>query len=430
MTTSTHDLVIVGGGIGGVIALRYARTAGLDAVLLEKQSGVGGLWRTLPDWQDLQILKEDWTLGDIPIADETAPSVRANIQAWVDVFALADGIVTDCEVSGAAWRGDHWDIRTTRGPYRGRFLLTATGAHNKARVPAVERRASKITEHHSSTLRDPETLRGQRVAVVGGGASAQDVLVQALEHGAAELHWIYRSVAWFTPTRRRKHEAVGLRLLGRQQLLGFSAARISAVIDRTVTERFARYDIKDLRPDGAFDLEKHQMVPGRARLLEDLATITRRKSQVAVLDGDQVVLETGERFSCDVVVWATGYDLDLGYTGIEDFASARRPADMAKHLHSLVLAKKHPNLFVFGPALLDTNGSAPFFYSHLAKAVAARIRGRDVIARRSIDHMVNYFDLVHMLAKADRRTYPPALWRLPYLRRLWRWQKATPLPLP
>ena len=76
-----YDLIIIGGGIGGIISLKYAKDAGLDAILLEKGDAVGGLWRDLPAWQDLQIRKEDWTLGDLPIAGEDQASVLANIRA-------------------------------------------------------------------------------------------------------------------------------------------------------------------------------------------------------------------------------------------------------------------------------------------------------------------------------------------------------------
>ena len=48
-----YDLLIAGGGNGGVIALHYAKRAGLKALLLEKQGVVGGLWTQLPKWQDI-----------------------------------------------------------------------------------------------------------------------------------------------------------------------------------------------------------------------------------------------------------------------------------------------------------------------------------------------------------------------------------------
>ena len=60
MTASNQvDVAIVGGGPGGVIALYYARQAGLEAILLEKQDAVGGLWAQLPAWQDIQNRAED-----------------------------------------------------------------------------------------------------------------------------------------------------------------------------------------------------------------------------------------------------------------------------------------------------------------------------------------------------------------------------------
>jgi len=49
MASNTHyDLIIVGGGIGGVICLKYARDAGLRTLLLERRERIGGLWRDLP----------------------------------------------------------------------------------------------------------------------------------------------------------------------------------------------------------------------------------------------------------------------------------------------------------------------------------------------------------------------------------------------
>ena len=46
-----YDLIVIGAGIGGVIALHYARRAGLRTRVLERQSVVGGLWAQLPAWQ-------------------------------------------------------------------------------------------------------------------------------------------------------------------------------------------------------------------------------------------------------------------------------------------------------------------------------------------------------------------------------------------
>ncbi len=48
-----HDLLIIGAGIGGILGLKYALDTGVDALLIEKQGVIGGLWARLPPWQDI-----------------------------------------------------------------------------------------------------------------------------------------------------------------------------------------------------------------------------------------------------------------------------------------------------------------------------------------------------------------------------------------
>ena len=72
------DVAIVGAGIGGVIALHYARRAGLKARVFDKAPAVGGLWRELPAWQDIQIAAADWTLSDLSLAGTFQPDILAN----------------------------------------------------------------------------------------------------------------------------------------------------------------------------------------------------------------------------------------------------------------------------------------------------------------------------------------------------------------
>ncbi len=105
------DLAIVGAGIAGVIHLHYARQAGLDALVLEAKPGLGGLWRELPAWQDIQISAADWAIGELPLAGPLQPQILANIEAWAKRFALHDGIRLGCPVRRARRRA--WCARAT-----------------------------------------------------------------------------------------------------------------------------------------------------------------------------------------------------------------------------------------------------------------------------------------------------------------------------
>ena len=132
------DVAIVGGGPGGIIALYYARQAGLDAVVLERQDVVGGLWAQLPSWQDIQNREEDWTLGDIPIAGVDQPSIVANIRQWVHKFDLAEHIRLNSPAISASPLSAGWDIQTPTGKLRAKALISATGGHNRAFLTSGE----------------------------------------------------------------------------------------------------------------------------------------------------------------------------------------------------------------------------------------------------------------------------------------------------
>ena len=135
---SNLDLIIVGGGIGGVICLKYAKDAGMSALLLERRERIGGLWRDLPPWQDIQIRKEDWTLGDLPLSGEHQPDVLRNIEAWVERFELSPQIRLNAPVTRARPHEGGWSVHTDSAAYEPKFLIAATGGHNRPVVPTEE----------------------------------------------------------------------------------------------------------------------------------------------------------------------------------------------------------------------------------------------------------------------------------------------------
>ena len=144
ITGKRFDVAIVGGGLAGVVALAYARRAGLDAVVLERQGRVGGLWRDLPAWQDIQISTADWQLGDLPLQGATQPHILANIEAWVEHFGLADGIQLNTPVQSARADAAGWELTTPQGLVQARHQVAATGAHNTPVIPACPRTRSTL----------------------------------------------------------------------------------------------------------------------------------------------------------------------------------------------------------------------------------------------------------------------------------------------
>ena len=418
----THDLAIIGAGIAGVIHLHYARQAGLDAVALEARPGLGGLWRELPAWQDIQISTADWAIGDLPLAGPRAPQILANIQAWVDRFALSDGIRLSSPVRRAHHDGQAWVLETPQGSVRARHLVAASGGHNTPLVPPVQRQGSRVTEWHASALHEPQQLAGRDVLVVGGGASAFDLIDQCLEHGVRRLMWAYRGgVRWFTPTTRPKAIAGSVRPFARMQAGGLSAAQQNAAIGADMRARYQKFGLTAIQPERAPDVLHDQLIPGRPRMIENFGRIERFVGAVAAIDGARVTLSDGTRLDADMILWGTGYATDLHYFEHPKLASIASVNELCTRSGCIFRSLDAPDLYFPGVGL-DGIGSAPWAYMLIARSIMSHIRGAARLDMAAADHKINHFEIVRHLAARDPGSYPEG--------RGWDWYRAMALDTP
>lgn len=424
------DLLIIGGGIGGVICLKYALDAGLRALVLEREAGVGGIWRSLPAWQEIQSSKEEWTLGDIPIAGADQASILGNIEAWMSRFGLSSRIRLGSPARSAKPDEGGWRVETDSGVYRSRFLLAATGGHNRPVIPPVERAGAAIAEYHSTQLMDPDSIQDRDVIVVGGGASAWDLLDLCFKHGARQVHWVYRSHKWMRPSLAPKITGGGNRRLAQAQMLGLPTPIVNRLLNRKLRARYQNMGLDQLLPDRDYDLDRDQSPPGRRTMLANLAKIQQHRGEIARIEGDEACLADGRRLKADVILWGTGFEMDLGYLDVGDLSRLTRLEEAASRCGSLFRALDAPNLFLLAPAILDTNVPTPWAYAHAAKSIMSHIKGRRIFDTRVAKTRAQYFDLVRFLAARDRGNYPWGRWKVRYLRLAFLWDGGKPLPLP
>lgn len=411
-----YDAIVIGAGLCGIVFLAYARKQGLRCIALEKQSDVGGLWYRLPAWQDIQNLRQDIALDGVPLRGVDQAAMHQFAREWVRRFRLEPHLRLGREVTGVARENGGWTVRTRAGEvFRTRHLVAASGVQNQPWIPEVERSGSEITENHSYDLRRPESLAGQRVTVVGAGASSQDLLELAIENGAREIHWVYRNeVKWFIPTMRKKQRAwPNLRELGvLQSLRGTKAA--SALMRWHLKIAYAHFGISGLAPDGPFDFDKHQLIPGRATLIRNLKRVTRHRAGIRSLRGRELVLSNGERLQTDRVLWGTGYTMDLSYLDLPEYRRVRRLEELFPKLGSLVRSLDYPDLFFLGMTVNNTSNSTPYSAAIEARTIISHMRGECEIPERTLPHHLTYWDVIRYFATFDRASYP-RWWKLKYL---------------
>ena len=215
-TTSTLPgqarIAIIGSGFSGLAAAIRLKQAGRDDfVVLERGLDVGGPWRdnTYPGCRcDVPSHLYSLSFAPNPSWSESFSQqgeIHAYLRGLVDRFDLAGHIHLDCEVADSAWDPDaqRWRTTTSRGAVETQFLVSAIGGLVEPKIPelpGLEQFPGKIM--HSARWDHDHDLGGERVAVVGTGASAIQFVPQ-IQPDVAELHLFQRTPPWIAPRVNR-----------------------------------------------------------------------------------------------------------------------------------------------------------------------------------------------------------------------------------
>ncbi len=202
------EIAIVGGGFGGLGMAAQLRLAGIDDfVLLERSDDVGGTWsaNTYPGCQcDIPSnlysfsfhRKHDWSRSY-----PEQPEILDYLHGVVERFGLMPHIRLGCELHDAAWdeREARWRIETPAGSLSARVLVIATGLLSEPSTPQIPGLGRfQGTTFHSARWNHAHDLTGERVAVLGTGASATQ-LVPRIQPHVGRLLVLQRTPPWILP---------------------------------------------------------------------------------------------------------------------------------------------------------------------------------------------------------------------------------------
>jgi cation diffusion facilitator CzcD-associated flavoprotein CzcO len=204
-----HEVVVVGAGFSGIGAAIKLRHAGFgDCVVLEEGNGVGGAWH----WNTYPGVGVDIPSFSYQFSFETsaewsrvyAPGgeLKAYAEHCVDRYGLRPRVRLDTKVVGAAFDDDEhlWRL-TTSGDEEltARFVVGATGVFTKPKPPDIPGLGDFAgTVMHTARWDHGEDLRGKRVAVVGTGASAVQV-IPSIAPLVKQLTVFQRTPVWCLP---------------------------------------------------------------------------------------------------------------------------------------------------------------------------------------------------------------------------------------
>ena len=207
-----HRVAIVGTGFSGLgMAIKLKQQGDDDFVLLERAGEIGGTWRdnTYPGCRcDVPSHLYSFSFAQNPNWSSTfspQPEILDYLKDCAERFGIGPHIRFDTEVERARWDDDEqrWEIDTSTGELTADVLIAAQGPLSDPSLPAVPGLDSfEGTAFHSAQWDHDHDLTGERVAVIGTGASAIQ-FVPEIQPQVEQLHVFQRSAPWVIPHRNR-----------------------------------------------------------------------------------------------------------------------------------------------------------------------------------------------------------------------------------
>ncbi|MFD3834809.1 flavin-containing monooxygenase [Streptomyces sp. NPDC058642] len=339
MTEHEHVRVaVIGSGFGGLgAAVRLRREGVTDFVVLERAGSVGGTWRdnSYPGCAcDVPSHLYSFSFApnpDWPRTFSGQEHIRAYLEHVADVFGLRPHLRFDSEVKMMTWDAERlcWDIETSSGRLSADLVVSATGPLSDPKtpdIPGLDSFPGKV--FHSARWDHDYDLRGKRVAMVGTGASAIQI-VPAIQPEVAELTLFQRTPPWVMPRvdrpitgfERRLHQQLTFTAHARRGLLwGIRELQVQAFTKRPnelgLVEKLAKSNmaraIKDpalrarLTPDYRIGCKRILLsstyYPALAQPNVDVVA-----SGLSEVRGSTLVAADGSEAEVDAIIFGTGF---------------------------------------------------------------------------------------------------------------------------
>jgi cation diffusion facilitator CzcD-associated flavoprotein CzcO len=331
-------VAIIGAGFGGLGAgIRLARAGRADFVILERAGSVGGTWRdnTYPGCAcDVPSHLYSFSFAPNPDWSHTfsrQPEIRQYLEDVADRSGIRGRIRFGTEVTGARWDAARalWQVRTSRGELTADVLISAAGPLSEPSIPDIPGLAEfPGAVFHSARWDHGYDLAGKRVAVIGTGASAIQ-LVPQIQPLAAMLVLFQRTPAWVLPRRDRRITGAE-RWLYQHVPLAQRLARLGIYLSRESTvgaftrrphllraaQRLALRNLAASISDPGLRAKltpRYIMGCKRILLSSDYYPALARPnvevvaSGLARVDGPAVIAQDGTAHEVDAIIFATGF---------------------------------------------------------------------------------------------------------------------------
>jgi 4-hydroxyacetophenone monooxygenase len=460
VVADAFPVVIIGCGQSGLLAGIRLKEAGIPFTIVEKNAGVGGTW-----WENsypgarVDVGNHFYCYSFEPSDAWTEyfaqqPELQRYFESVMTKHAIEPHVRWETEVLGAAWdeSASNWSVRTraadgTETTLTARAVISAVGQLNRPNTPEIRGQESFAgPAFHSARWDHQVDLTGQRVAMIGAGASGFQI-APAIADEVGQLTVFQRTAQWMFPNPNY-HEAVGpgvrwalrhLPFYGRWYRFlifwpgcdkGLEAARVDpdypdqqvavSEINEFARQMFTDWITSQVDDDPELIAKVMPDYPATGkRTLQDngswLRTLTRDdvelvRTGIDHIEPDGVVTVDGERYPADVIVYATGFHVNrvlfpmsiTGRDGVDLRAMwGERPA-----AYLGITVPGFPNFFcMYGPGTNLAHGGSLIFHSECQMRYISQCIDELIVGdHRSMEPRQDKYDDWHARSQAELKT--------------------------
>jgi cation diffusion facilitator CzcD-associated flavoprotein CzcO len=332
-------VAILGAGAGGLCAAVQLRAAGIETfTIYERSEGVGGTWRdnSYPG-AGCDVPSHLYSFSFAPKVDWSRryayqPEILGYFEGLVERYGLGPHLRLRTEVTAATWDDatSTWTVELGDGSTEtADVVISGLGQLNRPHVPDIPGLEDFAgTWFHSARWDHDHDLRGERVAVIGIGASAIQFVPQVAKD-ARQLVLFQRSSNYVAPKNDRAFRAwerwllanvPGVERAYRESIYWRLEARFAIMRRGSRLGRILRGRFQDqLRPLVSQRLTEEALIPdyppGCKRILiaDDWYPTLLRPTVSVVTDRVEritptgVVDGTGREWPADTIIFGTGF---------------------------------------------------------------------------------------------------------------------------